>query len=832
MIATLKVLVPEATTNYVQNPSLRYDTTGWNAVGSTITRVLNYCLYGISSLKVVTNGLASREGVYYLVSDLTGISEPITISAYVRGSGTVQLRLIEGLGKEWISSPTSMYPDRWTRMEVSGYSTGNNDMRLYVETIDGTPKAITFYVDGAQMERKAYATTYADGDQPGCRWNIMDSSSNSTREEGTRQGGRWVELTGPDKASDDIYVTLISGMGMPPIQNNVQSWAFSPGSFFQNSKILDRVVTMTFHAKNEKLRITRNPDSSPLHRLRQQLIDIFKPDLTGGNEPFLFSFQDGERELFLNMRYEAGLDGSWDIRNQWVDSMPLRFLVVDPIFTENNFDSTQIDFQDSKVINGILGRINGRWDWMNGGVYAVIGDGGINNMAMSPRGILYAAGIMTTMNEGVTANPCSGKIIYWDGSRWNLLSAGATDAAIEAITVAPNGDIYATGYFTTICGVAANRVAKWNGTAWSALGTGLNNPGYCVRVAPNGDVYVGGNFTQAGGLTRNYIARWDGGSWQSIGALNGLNGAVYSMEITPDGSLIYIGGNFTDQFGLAANALLRVATYSPSSNTFSAMSPGFATVVKKIALSPQGIVYAGGDFTLSGSTTVNYIARWNGSAWVPLGSGMNSHVNEISISPTGELAAGGEFSTAGGVECRLVALWNGSSWSNFDVALPVGYGYIRSVLFASNGDLFVAGLYLGHLNDVPFPPPFITYYAGITTVINSGTAESKPSVYIYGSGKLRWIENQTTKKRMYLNLDILPGEEVVIDFGKGEIKSTVRGNLSYSILPGSNFSDFTLIPGANTISTLMYNDVGSVIYMYNRPQHWSASATVNAEALP
>jgi len=62
MAASLKILVPEATENYIQNPSLRYDTTGWTASGSGITQVLTYALYGIASLKVVTSGGGGASG--------------------------------------------------------------------------------------------------------------------------------------------------------------------------------------------------------------------------------------------------------------------------------------------------------------------------------------------------------------------------------------------------------------------------------------------------------------------------------------------------------------------------------------------------------------------------------------------------------------------------------------------------------------------------------------------------------------------------------------------------------------------------------------------------
>ena len=86
---TLRILSPEGTTNYILNPSARYDTTGWAAIGSTLTRVLTYARFGIASFKVVTNGAALYEGISYRVNALAGISDPITVSVYVRGSGHI-----------------------------------------------------------------------------------------------------------------------------------------------------------------------------------------------------------------------------------------------------------------------------------------------------------------------------------------------------------------------------------------------------------------------------------------------------------------------------------------------------------------------------------------------------------------------------------------------------------------------------------------------------------------------------------------------------------------------------------------------------------------------
>jgi hypothetical protein len=50
-----------------------------------------------------------------------------------------------------------------------------------------------------------------------------------------------------------------------------------------------------------------------------------------------------------------------------------------------------------------------------------------------------------------------------------------------------------------------NRIARWNGSAWQPLGSGLNGDALTAVRMPNGDLVVGGSFTQAGGLTANGV---------------------------------------------------------------------------------------------------------------------------------------------------------------------------------------------------------------------------------------------------------------------------------------------------------------------------------------
>lgn len=100
----------------------------------------------------------------------------------------------------------------------------------------------------------------------------------------------------------------------------------------------------------------------------------------------------------------------------------------------------------------------------------------------------------------------------------------------------------------------------------------------------------------------------------------------------------------------------------------------------------DGDLIAGGNFLTAGGVSVSYIARWDGVAWNPLGSGMSSYVYDLTVYD-GDLVATGSFTIAGGISANYVARWDGVAWR------PLGSG-VSSAAYALavyNGDLIVGG---------------------------------------------------------------------------------------------------------------------------------------------
>ena len=152
----------------------------------------------------------------------------------------------------------------------------------------------------------------------------------------------------------------------------------------------------------------------------------------------------------------------------------------------------------------------------------------------------------------------------------------------------------------------------------------------------------------------------NGGYWPDVA---GANGAIDAVALTRDGNL-YVGGNFTQIGGINAN---RVALWNRTSGNWQALGAGADGEVLALALDSAGNLYVGGSFTsvAGGTVSARYVARWTGSGWQALGTGLGGTVRALAVDSTGNLYAGGEFYTLGdGSTLAInVAKWNGSAWS-------------------------------------------------------------------------------------------------------------------------------------------------------------------------
>jgi hypothetical protein len=616
-------------------------------------------------------------------------------------------------------------------------------------------------------------------------------------------------------------MTVAGGLGMAPLTNNVQSFALEAGAYFQNTKIQPRVITLTFHAKHKVDDEEQAVSLEHLHELRESLIAALKPDRTGAEEEIWFAYEDGGAQMWFQARYDGGLEGEWDIRNQFYNSFAVRLLAVSPLMHMDTQEAADLDFQETFTANFVLGRVNGRWGHLNYGM-----DDDVFKIARGPRGEIYAIGTFDKVNNNAAAvDPLrASQVAYWNGERWVSIGiTGSSASLIYDIAVAKNGNVVITGNLTSINGVSTSYIAQYNGTTWSALGTGLNSQGLCVAASNNGDIYCGGSFTTAGGVTCYRMARWDGTQWNRVGQYGGLNGQVNDLWVSDTDRKIYCGGVFTNEEGVGGSTLNRVAQYNMDTGLFSAMGTGMSGTVNAIVRAGSGLVYAGGNFLTADGQTVNHIAQWNGTGWTGLGAGFNyngtpalASISSIWVRTNEHVVVGGTYNRMGTQTMEHIAEWNGSVWTLLDVRIPADPNLsVAGLLETPEGDLYI-GISANAGTAVTAP--------GFTTVTNPGDRATAPVFYVKGSGTLNSIENQTNGRRMMFDLQVSTGEEVVIDLRNGTLVSSTRGNILGDLLEGSDFRAFRLEPGENVLAVLMTRDVGAQITLQFTPQYWGVDA--------
>jgi hypothetical protein len=305
---------------------------------------------------------------------------------------------------------------------------------------------------------------------------------------------------------------------------------------------------------------------------------------------------------------------------------------------------------------------------------------------------LYAGGAFTAAG-GVPAS----YIARCNGSTWSPLGSGMNPQGVVYALGVSGTDLYAGGCFTAAGGIPATNIAKWNGSAWSALGSGMGpyspyatSTTYVQALAVSGtNLYAGGYFTTAGGVPANNIAQWNGGAWSALAS--GTTGSypnwpfAFVDALAVCGTNLYAGGSFNTAGGLSASCIAKWDG-SAWSALGSGMSGSNNPCVYTLAVIGTNL-YAGGSFTMAGGVAANYIAKWNGLAWSSLGSGMNAAVMALAASGT-NLYAGGAFTMAGGLPANYVAKWDGQAWSS------LGSGLDESVIALAAdgaGHLFAGG---------------------------------------------------------------------------------------------------------------------------------------------
>ncbi len=354
---------------------------------------------------------------------------------------------------------------------------------------------------------------------------------------------------------------------------------------------------------------------------------------------------------------------------------------------------------DGPVATNIACWDGAAWHPLGAGL-GVPGNGVVEALAIQS-GTIYAGGLFTNSGSILMTN-----LAVWNGSTWSQVGGGVS--SIVYALAFNGGNLIVGGNFSQAGTTPATSLAQWNGSSWSMLGTGIagGSPfSDITRLAVfNGSVYASGTFTSAGGVGATNIASWNGFSWSSLGS------GVFSAAVTrlfSNVTNLYVGGNFLYAGGKIANGMASWDGANWSSIGPNGRMNGLSAPVE--AMTSDGTnLYAGGTFTAAGQTAASYIARFDGTNWYPLGTGIGpastTIVRAMAWSTNG-LYVGGEFSSAGGVNAANMALWNGTNWS----ALGSGPGGVVFGIIVRTDGVYVAGAELDGSGPNYFTPIFMRW---------------------------------------------------------------------------------------------------------------------------
>lgn len=328
------------------------------------------------------------------------------------------------------------------------------------------------------------------------------------------------------------------------------------------------------------------------------------------------------------------------------------------------------------------------------------------------------------------------RVARWhSASGWSDMDGGADGPVFHLASLAWNGaqDLWAAGAFSNIGLDGGAHVARWDGEQWIGLGPG---PDATVRTLALFDakgtpeVHLGGTFDQVGSRVARRVARYDGEGFRPwTGGFDGevrafaadsagwvVGGAFRTVGGEEVGGAASFDGVWSDldggpaQPGWVVNALVRFddgsgerlfaggsaelgALLAFDGATWSQVGPPFsAGAVEALLVHDDGsglALFAGGTMQFVGSPFP--LARWNGSAFLSLGSGVNGAVNALVVHPlagSAALIAAGAFTTAGGAPAARVAAWDGGAWQ--PLAGGIGGEVFALATFAQGGTSFLA----------------------------------------------------------------------------------------------------------------------------------------------
>ncbi len=318
-----------------------------------------------------------------------------------------------------------------------------------------------------------------------------------------------------------------------------------------------------------------------------------------------------------------------------------------------------------------------RWDGTNWyQVGGPVGPGSVRALAFM-NGDLIAGGTFTRAGGVVV-----GYIARWDGTTWHNMGGGvSTDSVTENLppvaALEVVGDtLYAGGHFNRAGGVAARHVARWDGNSWQPLGSdaenGVDGNVFALAADPAGNLYVGGDFSTAGTIPAGLVAKWNGTAWSALGGgLYQSNPGRVNALYVRDG-VVWAGGGFSQAGSVAATGL---ATWD-GTNWSAPDLPVFGCYT--MAGDGSDIYISAGSLTGVMTGRVPGLVKVDRETWSIVGAGIKADTVDVIAAAGDKIQIGGAI--GGNNFTTYVAEWDERKWTPFPAPLAGRYGQVGTAV--------------------------------------------------------------------------------------------------------------------------------------------------------
>lgn len=295
-----------------------------------------------------------------------------------------------------------------------------------------------------------------------------------------------------------------------------------------------------------------------------------------------------------------------------------------------------------------------------------------------------------------------------------------------------NDTIYATGFFSTVCGQAANYVAKWENNSWQpSLSIELSDPGHSLKTI-NGNMYIA-KYEES--IDSNWVYVYDGTSLQTLGSGVYLSTASGFSQLPNIYDIVEFNGNIVacGEFDKVGQEVISGIMQWNGTN-WQPLAGGLQGNIQNTApviyphqmLVYNDALYVVGNFRYANGIQVNGVAKWDGNTWFPMGSGFNNTVYSI-IAFNNEIIVGGSFTASNGQDLNRIAKWDGSQWVSlglgFTATSPNDFIFVHT-LKVIDDELYITG----GLKQIAYDTGFVEPCGGIVKY------SSQASIHTFSGG--------------------------------------------------------------------------------------------------